>query len=59
MTAATLEPAQFQGMTVTVDPTATALIVDDVSKVFRQGPGLIGWLRGKRQERKRTVAVDP
>ena len=58
MTAATLEPAQFQGMTVKVDPTATALIVDDVSKVFRQGPGLIGWLRGKRQERKRTVAVD-
>jgi ABC-2 type transport system ATP-binding protein len=58
MTAATLEPAQFQGMTVQVDPSATALVVDDVTKVFRQGPGLINRIRGKRAERKRTVAVD-
>lgn len=58
MTAATLEPTQFQGVTVTVDPAARALEVDDVTKVFKTGPGLIGWLRGKRQERKRVVAVD-
>lgn len=58
MTAATLEPKQFQGISISVDPQATALVVDDVTKVFRQGPGVIGRLRGKRAERKRTVAVD-
>lgn len=58
MTAATLGPVQYQGITVTVDTSARALEVDDVTKVFRQGPGLIGRLRGKREERKRTVAVD-
>jgi len=58
MTAATLEPTQFQGVTVTVDPAARALEVDDVTKVFSQGPGLIGRLRGKREQRKRVVAVD-
>ncbi len=58
MTAATLEPSQYRGITVTVDPTATALVVDDVTKVFSQGPGLIGRLRGKTKDRKRVVAVD-
>src|SRR6187399_1686383 len=58
MTAATLEPTQFQGVTVTVDSAARALEVDDVTKVFSQGPGLIGRLRGKREQRKRVVAVD-
>lgn len=58
MTAAKSEPAQFQGITITVDPNARALVVDDVTKVFRQGPGLIGRLRGKRADRKRTIAVD-
>ena len=58
MTAATLEPTAFQGVAVTVDPAARALEVDDVTKVFSQGPGLIGRLRGKREERKRVVAVD-
>ena len=58
MPAAKSEPAQFQGITITVDPNARALVVDDVTKVFRQGPGLIGRLRGKRADRKRTIAVD-
>ncbi len=58
MTAATLEPAQFQGITISVDPAAQALVVDDVTKVFRTGPSVIGRLRGKRADRKRTVAVD-
>ncbi|MEO8541093.1 MAG: ABC transporter ATP-binding protein [bacterium] len=58
MTAATLEPAQFRGLAVEVDPTATALVVDDVTKVFRTGPGLLGRLRGKTKERKRVVAVN-
>lgn len=58
MTVATLDPSQFQGITVEIDPSARALEVNDVSKVFRQGPGLIGRLRGKTAERKRVVAVD-
>ena len=58
MTAATLDPAQFQGITISVDPTAQALLVDDVTKVFRTGPSVVGRLRGKRTDRKRTVAVD-
>jgi ABC-type multidrug transport system ATPase subunit len=43
---------------IDVDPDVRALEVDDVTKVFQQGPGLIGRMRGKRQERKRVVAVD-
>ena len=58
MTAATLDPAQYQGITISVDPAAQALVVDEVTKVFRKGPGLVGRLRGKRADRKRTVAVD-
>jgi ABC-2 type transport system ATP-binding protein len=58
VTAAVIEPAQFQGVAPAADPSARALVVDDVTKVFRQGPGLISRLRGKTQERKRTVAVD-
>ena len=58
MTAETLDPSRFQGVTITVDPAARALEVDDVSKVFRQGPGIISRLRGKTAERKRVVAVD-
>ncbi len=60
MSAAALEsePAQFKGVTVDVDPSARALTVDDVSKTFVQGPGLLNRLRGKRTERKRVVAVD-
>ena len=58
MTVATPEPEQFRGLRIEVDPHARALEVDDVTKVFRQGPGLIGRMRGKREERKRVVAVD-
>jgi len=58
MTAVATEPEQFRGLRITVDPQARALEVDDVTKVFRQGPGLIGRMRGKREERKRVVAVD-
>ncbi len=58
MTVATTEPEQFRGLRIEVDPHARALEVDDVTKVFRQGPGLIGRMRGKREERKRVVAVD-
>jgi ABC-2 type transport system ATP-binding protein len=58
MTAAATEPEQFRGLRITVDPQARALEVDDVTKVFRQGPGLIGRMRGKRSDRKRVVAVD-
>jgi ABC-2 type transport system ATP-binding protein len=58
MTVATPEPEQFRGLRIEVDPHVRALEVDDVTKVFRQGPGLIGWMRGKREERKRVVAVD-
>jgi ABC-2 type transport system ATP-binding protein len=58
VTTATLEPAPFQGLTVEVDETAKALVVDNVTKVFRKGPGLVGRLRGKTQDRKRTIAVD-
>jgi len=58
MTAAATEPEQFRGLRITVDPHARALEVDDVTKVFRQGPGLIGRMRGKRTDRKRVVAVD-
>ncbi len=58
MTAVATEPEQFRGLRITVDPHARALEVDDVTKVFRQGPGLIGRMRGKREERKRVVAVD-
>jgi ABC-2 type transport system ATP-binding protein len=58
MTVATTEPEQFRGLRIEVDPHVRALEVDDVTKVFRQGPGLIGRMRGKREERKRVVAVD-
>ena len=58
MTAVATEPEQFRGLRITVDPHARALEVDDVTKVFRQGPGLIGRMRGKRTDRKRVVAVD-
>jgi ABC-2 type transport system ATP-binding protein len=58
MTVATPEPEQFRGRRIEVDPHVRALEVDDVTKVFRQGPGLIGRMRGKRKERKRVVAVD-
>jgi ABC-2 type transport system ATP-binding protein len=58
MTVATTEPEQFRGLRIEVDPHVRALEVDDVTKVFRQGPGLIGRMRGKRKERKRVVAVD-
>lgn len=58
MTVATTEPEQFRGLRIEVDPHARALEVDDVTKVFRQGPGLIGRMRGKSEERKRVVAVD-
>jgi len=58
VTVATTEPEQFRGLRIEVDPHARALEVDDVTKVFRQGPGLIGRMRGKREERKRVVAVD-
>ncbi len=58
MTAVALDPSQFQGVTVAVDPAARALEVDDVTKVFRQGPGIFSRLRGKTAERKRVVAVD-
>lgn len=58
MTVATTEPEQFRGLRTAVDAQARALEVDDVTKVFRQGPGLIGRMRGKREERKRVVAVD-
>jgi len=58
MTAPVAEPAQFKGLTVSVDQTALALEVTGVSKVFKSGPGLIGRLRGKTKERKRVVAVD-
>ena len=58
MTAVATEPEQFRGLRITVDPHARALEVDDVTKVFRQGPGLIGRMRGKHEERKRVVAVD-
>jgi ABC-2 type transport system ATP-binding protein len=58
MTVATTEPEQFRGLRIEVDPHARALEVDDVTKVFRQGPGLIGRMKGKREERKRVVAVD-
>ena len=58
MTVAATEPEQFRGLRIEVDPHARALEVDDVTKVFRQGPGLIGRMRGKREERKRVVAVD-
>lgn len=58
MTVATPEPEQFRGLRIEVDPHVRALEVDDVTKVFRQGPGLIGRMRGKREERKRVVAVD-
>jgi ABC-2 type transport system ATP-binding protein len=58
MTAATLEPVQFKGATVTVDPTARALLVDDVTKVFTSGHSIFARLRRKPVERKRVVAVD-
>jgi ABC-2 type transport system ATP-binding protein len=58
MTVAATEPEQFRGLRIEVDPHARALEVDDVTKVFRQGPGLVGRMRGKREERKRVVAVD-
>ncbi len=58
MSAVLAEPEQFQGFTIEVDPEALALEVDGVSKVFRQGPGLVNWLKGNRKERKRVVAVD-
>lgn len=58
MTVATTEPEQFRGLRIEVDPHVRALEVDDVTKVFRQGPGLVGRMRGKREERKRVVAVD-
>jgi ABC-2 type transport system ATP-binding protein len=58
MTVAATEPEQFRGLRIEVDPHARALEVDDVTKVFRQGPGLIGRMRGKSEERKRVVAVD-
>jgi len=58
VTVATTEPEQFRGLRIEVDPHARALEVDDVTKVFRQGPGLIGRMRGKSEERKRVVAVD-
>lgn len=52
------EPGQFRGLRIDVDPQARALEVEDVTKIFRQGPGLIGRMRGRREERKRVVAVD-
>ncbi len=58
MTAVLAEPEQFQGLRIEVDPQALALEVESVTKVFRQGPGVINWLRGNRKERKRVVAVD-
>jgi ABC-2 type transport system ATP-binding protein len=58
MTAAVLEPIPFRGATVSVNPAARALEVKEITKVFRKGPGLIGRLRGRTKERKRTVAVD-
>lgn len=58
MTVAATEPEPFRGLRIDVDPDVRALEVDDVTKVFQQGPGLIGRMRGKRQERKRVVAVD-
>ena len=58
MTAATLEPVQFKGITTEVDPHARALVVDDVTKAFKTGPGLGALLRRKKGERKRVVAVD-
>jgi len=58
VTVAATEPEPFRGLRIDVDPDVRALEVDDVTKVFQQGPGLIGRMRGKRQERKRVVAVD-
>lgn len=55
---AATEPGQFRGLRIDVDPQARALEVEDVIKIFRQGPGLIGRMRGRREERKRVVAVD-
>ncbi len=55
---AATEPGQFRGLRIDVDPQARALEVEDVTKIFRQGPGLIGRMRGRRDERKRVVAVD-
>lgn len=58
MTAVLAEPEEFQGLRIDVDPQALALDVEGVTKVFRQGPGVINWLKGNRKERKRVVAVD-
>ena len=58
MTAATLEPTQFKGATVSVDKTARALVVDDVTKVFTSGRSVFDRLRRKPGEGKRVVAVD-
>ncbi len=58
MTAATLEPIQFKGAVVNVDTTARALVVDDVTKVFRPGRSIISRLRRKGGEAKGVVAVD-